>query len=229
MALTLAEMIEEVRTAHAQRQDLSDARITRALNFGQERVAREPVHWKELERLVSHTLAEGQYVYTFPNVFTVDTDVHEIFTVHVLRDGRREKLEHRAPREFDHLVQEENQGQPRYYTWWGTNLYVQPKPEEEYTARIAYGIWPNAFDSTVPTAVSDLQNKDGIIVAFAISHLFQVVGSAEDAARWYTIARDQLSKARQSVDYVSDPTPMREGRTSEYWRDPFVRSVYSGY
>ena len=224
MALTLAEMIEEVRTAHSRREDLDDAKVTRALNFGQERVAREPVHWKELEFLVSRILAENQYTFPFSSIFLTDRDVHEIFSCHIVEDGRREKLEHKPAREFDRLVDETDRGQPRYYTWWGAHLYLHPTLDTDYIIRIAYGAWPKAL--AAPTDTSDLLNKDGIIVAFAISHLFQAIGSSEDAARWYTIGRDQLSKARQSVNYVSDPTVQPADISGDYWRNPFIRSVY---
>lgn len=226
MALDLSAMTEEVRDAHANRANLSDDRIQRALNFGQERVAREPVHWQELERKISFTVREGVYEYRISGLAADDSDVHESYNLWLMEDETRFRVAYRRPRVFDTEFTVQYRARPVRYTVWGTDLLFGPIPEEDYQATYRYAIWPKPLSEG--SQISDLKNKDGIIVAFAISHLFQTLGNDNSAARWFTIARDQLRNARASVDNVSDETstPGEGMGVGNYWVDPFVRSVY---
>ena len=224
MALMLSAMQEEVREALASRSDLSDARIVRALNFGQERVARTPVHWKELERTAEFTIQRNQEVYTLADLIAAEEDLHEFFSFRLTRDDWRSRLTFVPSREWEDLAQTYTISTPSYYTWWGPTVEITPVPEREYEARLKFGIWPKPLAK--PTQLSQLTNKDGIIVAFAISHLFQSFGNDPSAARWFTIARNELRMAKESVDYVSDTVSAsgQGGRSPQnYWQDPFAR------
>ena len=222
MALTLADMREEVREAFASRSDLTDDRIARALHFGQERVAREPVHWKELERAVEFTVVANTTSYPLVGLILGSEDLHELFSFRLTRDDWRSRLTYVPSREWEDLAQTYTVSTPSYYSWWGEGIEVTPVPERNYEARVLYTIWPKPL--RLPDQASQLKNKDGIIIAFSISHLFQSFGNSESAARWFTIARDQLRSAKASVDYVSDTVSVSgmAGRSPQnYWQDPF--------
>ena len=222
MALTLDDLRTEVREAFASRSDLTDNRIARALHFGQERVAREPVHWKELERKVEFTVRAGVTSYPLDELVPNLEDLHELFSFRLTRDDWRSRLTYVPSREWEDLAQTYTISTPSYYSWWGEDVEVTPVPERDYQARVLYTIWPKPL--TAVGQVSQLKNKDGIIIAFSISHLFQSFGNSESAARWFTIARDQLRSAKASVDYVSDTVSVSgmAGRSPQnYWQDPF--------
>lgn len=221
MVNTLAELREEVRDALASRTDLTDERITRALNFGQERIARAPVHWKELERTKEFRLEKTRTEYPISEVFGGEA-LHEFYSWTYKEGTLTYKIYYVAPRRFWQITVEDSPSYPRYYTWFGDKLTLSNRPSLPFVSTLWYNIWPDKLVADNQT--SELLNKDGIIVAFAVSHLFQSLGNSDFAARWFTIGDRLLNDARRSNDYVSDPKSA-ERSAVPYWLDPFVKSV----
>ena len=226
MAATLTELRDELQGILGRREDVSNDRLTRAVNFAQERIAREPVHWRELERMNDWRLTADVESYRLADVLEGGANFHELYNLTLFRDNYQYKLTYIPVRTFDNQYWDISSAWPRSYTLWGQSLLIFPRPDVNYRMRTRYSVWPKAMSA--PGETSELTNKDGIIVAFAVSHLYQGLGNQEASGRWYTIARNQVEQARASNDYVSDEAgSMGAGVDSRpaYWLDPFVRRV----
>ena len=228
LALSSAEMVTEVRDALSRRQDILDARIYRALNIGQERVFRKPVHWPELERFreVSDGLSASTETFDLNNWLIAGDTFHDIFSLRVRAGVSTEwyKLRLKSPRVWDKYTDSVTAGgYPQWYTLWGTMISVYPTYDMSLDLRLRYKRVPSKITPTEGTVFAD---KTGIIIAFAISHIQTGLSKPNEAARWYTVADNQLREAMMNVRGSTDEISLTEGEytSNEPWNDPFVRA-----
>lgn len=211
-----------------------DTRINRQLQLAQIRIARAHP-WTDLytsdNEAITATGVPGDSIYTnFP------TNLKDIYSLRVKSTNETEarKITWVPQRQWDQLVGESSlisAGEVTHYTRWGTTIEWFRIPSTNFTLYRRYTKWPTDFASG--SAVSELDNKDDIIIAFTTSVLFQSIGHGEDAARWFVIANSLLTQAINEEMQKPDISRMFRGASEERgqsnidpWRDPFVRGGF---
>ena len=100
-----------------------------------------------------------------------------------------------------------------------------------YNLRARGIIWPTTFSDGSPASVSDLKEKDDLIIALTLSYLFQIQGDLDRAGRWWVTYKSMLADAikdeRERPDMDRLPTVAVQDVTHgpAYYEDPFVQSV----
>lgn len=236
MALVLQDMITEVRDHLGGRTDVTDGRIVRALNLGQEHLARQHA-FEETNRLLrgQSLLANERFLEfdSLPSGFRA-RDIREVYSFRIVPgDGRARKLVYRSTRSLDRLIPETgfwDPSIPTHYTIWEDKFEFWPIPDEAYPYELRILKWPIDFTTSQLQATSILSGKDDIIVTLAVSWLFSQLGEYDRGARFFNIAKARTDAAvsedqeRPDQEIVSDRgrsgTSYSLGRP---WADPFVR------
>src|SRR3972149_2594372 len=226
--LTLTELKAEITASHGNRTYIA-SRLTRVLNLSQSRMSRI-YKWEELEALVtSKSRAAGSRY-----VDLTSLNIREILSV-VLVDGTNSrKLSGRIYRQLDQVSSypEANPtGKPEVYSYFGKKLELYQVPDAIYTLRIRVSNWPTAFSDASPSATSDLDNKDDMLIALSNSWLFLTLGKSEDANKWWSIYRQMLTSAIAEEGESPDLDVLPGGgagvgvETAGPWASPFVKSI----
>jgi len=230
--LTYNELAGEIKDNHGNRNDLTDARLVRALNICQQRIGRAH-RWQELEVLYEKSITNSGS--DDDKFIQMPVEFRDFYSVRVINGTMSAKLEFVSFRVWDRRIpapQARARYQPSLYTYWRQMLEIWPLPDTTYLLR-ARGIeWPTKFDGeTNSTQVSQLQEKDDMLVALTTSYLFHKFGDRKKASAWWGQYANMLNAAigeeRENPDALHLPhqgvtgTPM----STEPWRDPFTRSI----
>jgi len=226
--LTLTQLKTEVRSGLGGRTDL-DTRLAIILNIAQMRINRK-YRWEELERITSGTLTynnddNDRYV-------ALPTSTRDIHSFVVLSGANSRKLDGRTTRQWDAFV-----AKPEYFSRHLPSDYVRYKdrleifrmPDQAYSYRIRHDVWASAFSDASPSVTSDLDHKDDLLIALALSYSFSSLGDSTRASRWWVIYSNGLNDAVGEEVEKPDIAPAPQanlrdwGSSSEPWKDPFIR------
>ncbi len=231
-SLTLDQLKAEVRSALGGRTD-QDSRLTTALNIAQTVIAREHL-WSELFASQSTTLTITGNAQT-DKVFALPSDLRDILTVRIQDSSNSSRARKLVPiqyNKFDESIPEPERyttGIPSVYTRFNTNIELWRVPDKAYTLHLRYLKWPAAFSDSNGSAKSTLENKDDLIIYYTNAYLFKSLGKQDMADKWMAEYERALRKAKHEDTDQPDSAlrPMRENKLgpTDYWLDPFVRSV----
>jgi len=224
--LTLTQMENEIRYNLGGRTDL-DSRLVTFLNWAQTEIARQYT-FRELQQTdTTKTTVDGQDYIAAP------TGIKDLFSIRLLDGTSSRKLIYVPDRTFDALVpkpDEYTEGRPSHFYVWGGNFYLWRIPDDAYSTRIRYSSWPTDLSGSGDT--SDLVKLDEALVALATAKAFDSVDADEKKIyRWSNRARYHINLAiRNDKDSYTDEVISSDYRLSEsgpdYWKDPFVRTVF---
>ena len=228
--LSLTDLKDEVRTGLANRTD-QDTRLTRIINIAQNRIGRIR-RWKELESILSISLVNSGVLATDRRIAVTSTvrDYYSILRTDTGTSTENFKLRYIPHRDWDkrHPYPEDTtRNRPVEYTHWAKFLEFWPIQDKSYTMRARVSLWPADLSDASPNAVSDLDHKDDIIIAGALSYTFTLLRMMDDASRWFAIYKDLLNAAideeREKPDLDRLPTVGQSIGSSpgQYWLDPF--------
>lgn len=239
--LTQSELDSELLAAHGNRDDFTEARRLIALNLAQVRIARI-YDWNELQSVDTGTIGSAGVKSTDKFELT-PTNIRRIYSFRIVDTASKtnsRKLRWVPQRQWDQNVPESeawDTDTPTIYTIWkrsgAFNFEFWRIPDQEYDYEIRSVKWPTDFVSG-GGAVSDLDNKDDMIVALAASWLFLTAREMEQANTWWQVYKNMANDAtnqdieEHEVD-IRAPLEMRIRGGSPYegsdpWRDPFNRS-----
>lgn len=230
--LTTTDLIAEVRSYLGERSDVTDARIVRALNLGQEFMARSK-DYEELRKTASNALTVSDKFLEFTELPAGLQKPYEIYSFRVITgDGRSRKLTYRTARTFDRLIPEPEfhaTGLPSTYTVWADKFELWKLPDEAYNYEIRMTILPTPLVVSLGTAVSDLDGKDDLLIFLAVSWVFGSLGEYDRMKSFFGMfaAREKLARdeddRRPDVEIVSDHGKARPDVVVGHpWADPFV-------
>lgn len=224
--LTFDELKDEVRAGLGDRTDL-DARLGRFLNLAQQRLAR--VHdFDEMEAISSTVInntgsADDRYI-TLPSL-------REVYSIIIEDASRSRKLKQRSPRQWDLLLplpQYHSRDTPSLYTVWNNTIEIFQLPDKSYTMRMRWTKWPTPLSTSNQT--SDFLEKDEILVEMSLAYAYRSLGKPDEATKHEGVVRrllieaESADRSKPDLDQVGDARPGVQG-PSDYWRDPFVRSI----
>ena len=230
--LTLNELKAEVKTFLAERDD-QDTRLTTALNIAQDQLAR--MHdFEEMKTTTSFNIpftgdtSVDRFV-TFASIGASGIDPREIYSWRGLDDAESRKLTNVTARKLDELVPDPDFYDariPRNYVVWAKQFELWPAPDKQYPTILRSLNWPTKFDDTAPTAVSDLDRKDDMLIWLALSWIFHSMGEYDRAQKFFGFVTNQMKTAIKEdltrPDLHLAPGGVRPPRDTP-WADPFVR------
>ena len=234
-SLQLSDLRAEVTSHLAERDDVTSARLNRALELAQERIAR--LHdFEELSKIETKTLT---YTGTKSTdrflAFTdlTDKEPKEIYSIRFLDDARSKKLRRITPRQMDKEIPDpefDSTGIPAIYVIWREKFEWWRIPDKAYKVDFRFQAWPTTLIGAANTFKSDFNRKDDILIALSVSYLYGSFGEYERANRFYGIFVALLREAVGEDDMKPDSEilPAWEsdiGRLRDGVNDPFVRST----
>ena len=238
----LSELRTEILLHFANRSDeqASEARITRAINIAQERMARA-YSFEEMEVIASGTLpftstpTNDKYL-AFTSLPAGMTEPRKIYSFRLITgDGRSRKLIKWSARQFDRFVPEPQffgVKIPTNYVKYADKFEFHPVQDQAYPYEIRMTKWPTALASD--SDKSDFNRKDELIMQLVISWLWDSVGEYERAKRFFaifdTLWKEAVAEDMENTDRDTSPVGGKHIPTlaGEYWRNPFVKSVQTG-
>lgn len=241
--LTQAELLTEVRAALGNRVDvnLTDFRLTNALNLAQQRVSR----FFSFPELRSDWQAKG-VITGSPLVdkwLVLPQGIKVIHTFILQDSGNSRKLIEKPWRQFDYNVPFPEfiaPAWPEYYTRFDLNVAMLfPIPLSAYAYFIRATMLPTAFPNPTLASydgkqVSDYVDKDDILIALASAYFMRQFGRHDIGQAWEAEAMIRLREAKDTADDTPDmdfsPDDMgSQGAlvpvTGEYWLSPFITAV----
>lgn len=230
---TYSKLEAELREALGNRPDLN-TRIVDILNDAQVRLTR--MHdWDELE--ATDSLTTGFTSTPADDKFlSIPSSTRKIHSFTLLDGAESRNLQFVPHKLWDRkipLPEYHTVGHPHLYTIHSGKFEFWRVPDAAYSLRLRRSKWPTVFaGSGSPNQVSDLDDKDDVILALAISIAWGKLGQDEKENRWFSRARgligDSLVEETEQVDKDILPAFEIEGNVGivgDYWLDPFVRGV----
>jgi len=230
--LTLNELKSEIRTALGGRTD-QDSRLTRALNLAQKRIARVRL-WDELFVKLSEPLTITGTPST-DKIYNLPTDIRDLLTVRIIdpnNSSRARRLQKLVYTKFDKQIPEPERyiiGIPSIYTRFKNTIELWKIPDAAYRIELRYSKWPAEFSDSNGSAVSELENKDDLLIYAALVYINKSLGRPEAADNW---ERDYLRSLRDAVAEESDEPDLDLVNSNDisigpvdYWKDPFTRGL----
>ncbi len=237
--LTHEQLRDEVREHMGNRTDITDAKLTTALNLSQVRMAR--MHdFRELQTTETGTLTFADVPATdkFVNFSTILSSgtIDDVISF-ILHDGtttsRSRKLERWTPRQLDQLVPNSALASvstflPEYYIMWNDKFELYRIPDQAYSYIVRLIVRPIAL--TTDSQTSDFEDSDDLLIFLATSYYFNKLGEHDRANQFFVVFGDEFKKRKD--DDLDNPDKNIKPRhvdldvgVIDYWNNPFIRSV----
>lgn len=242
--LTLEDFQEEVLAGLGNRTEndrtITLARVVRALNLAQSRITRSYAFSEMAEvayAQMNFTGVSGVDKFLVPpsNIRTIHSFVLLDTSAGVSSLGQSKKVVEKPWRWFDQRYPAPEwlpPGWPSVYARWGRFIVMAPAPFLQFTAMLRYIKAAAPFVSTLLTQTSDFENKDDILINYALGYFFKTLGRPDRATYFESLAKEQLDEAIDKDDDRPDIEVSRDidsggGLTTQgpYWADPFVKSM----
>lgn len=229
--LMLSELEDEIRAGLGNRTDL-DARLPRALNIAQTRITRV-INWEELQEIYTgitgftSTPADDKFL-------ALPSSVRKINSVRLLDGFNSRKLIRVQHVAWDRTVpapQAQAVGRPSMYTQYRNIMEFWKVPDAAYSLECRTVDWPTPFVAASPNAVSDLDNKDDMLISLSLSWLYLTLKNDPMARRWWVTYTGQLNTAmgeeleQPDLDLLPSAGVGSIGASVPYYQDPFVTGV----
>jgi len=233
--LTLTQMQSEVQASHSSRTDFDEVRRLVALNISQTRIARL-FDWNELQALDTGTIGDASDP-AIDKYEAIPTNIRKIYSFKISDPTSRinsRKLGFVQQRLWDMELPETEAWDtyiPTKYTIWNKQFEFFKIPDKSYTYEIRSSKWPTDLNIATPSQTSDLDHKDDMIIALAVSWGFLTFREMEEANRWFAVFKNMFSSAtnQDMTEYETDIKPGIEHFfnaeiSGSPWADPFKRT-----
>lgn len=234
-ALALSDFQNEVFAGLGNRGDISIGRIVTALNLAQSRIARS-YDFSELattqfaQMNFTQNPAIDKYLVPPPNIKTLHSFVVLDTSAGASSLGQSRKVTEKPWRWFDKRYPAPEfipPGWPEIYARWGNIIVMTPSPFLQFTAMMRLTVYPTPFRSDALIQVSDFENKDDIILCYALGYFYKMLGRADRAVYFEGLAKEQLDEAiekddfRPDIEVSRDSVDLKTGAMGPYWSDPW--------
>lgn len=248
--LAQEDLRDEVRSALGNRSpsDIPDVRITRVLNLAQSRITRA-YDFSELSEIgfaqmnFTRNAAVDKYLIPPPRTKTIhsfvvlDTSSQPVPgtpppTGAIGSLGQSRKVVEKPWRWFDQKYPAPEwlpPGWPSIYKRFGNIITMVPAPFLQFTAMLSFTQYPTPFDPASEDQVSDFENKDDVLINYALAYFFKTLGRADRAAYFEALAKEQLDEAierddtRPDIEISRDVPSIASAEVGPYWASPWVK------
>lgn len=234
---TKSSLVGEVQAGLLNRTDLQNARCVTALNFAQAEISR--LHdFKELKQFysVQTQFTDNPFNDKFIPVAPMTKHVH---TAVLLDNTLSRKLVEKPWRMFDALWPSPEslaRSRPYVYSRWNQQVILYPVPDAVYPVFMRITTYPRPFDLSIPTAVSDYEWKDDLLIKLACAYLWRSYGRPDKGLEFEqeVFGPDPGRIGGMFAAAVKQDTDMPDMEINsdlgdlnvmgKYWADPFIRS-----
>lgn len=234
--LTLSQLETEIVAGLGNRGDITTARIVAVLNLAQSRISRsydfsEMATVSFAQMSFTSNPALDKYMIPPPGTKTIHSFVCLDTSAGMSSLGSSRKVIEKPWRWFDsHFPSPEwiPPGWPTFYKRWGNVIVMVPAPYLQFTAQLSYTLHPAKFVEGAGQQQSEFDNKDDLLISYALAYFFKTLGRTDRAAYFETLSKEQLDEAIDRDDTrpdieVSRDSPELAGITQgPYWADPSV-------
>lgn len=227
--LTLDGLKSEIRAGLGNRTDF-DSRLDDVINLSQMRIARRH-RWEELERMYTRTPSITSSAYD-DKFLAFPGNLRDVYSV-LLLDGFQSRKLTRVPyRRWDRVIpapEQFSRGHPSHYTLFRNTMELWKVPDAAYQYIIRAVIWPAALSDS--SSVSDLDQKDDMIITLTTSWLLLTSGREESANKWWRIYRNMMNDAgaeeeeRPDLDILPGKGAAGSSPSAPYYSDPFQQTM----
>ena len=228
--LTLGDVRSQVKLALGNREDL-DEHINSLINTCQMRLARF-FDFEEMISLDDLTVAYTGVKLTDASISlpTYTRDVHSISII----DGDEyyivQPIDRRTwkDRYFNSIVSGTS-SRPTQYSIFSTSVEIYPAPDKAYTAKLRRSKWP--ADLSTDESKSELNQKDDLLIALTICWTLYHLNNTERANAYWAVFKSMVKEAIDSKTSKPDLYQKLDTMSpiqSNYWKDPFVRTLNYG-
>lgn len=229
--LTLLEIRTEIKANLQNRDDISDTRIDLNINLASMRIARKR-DFEEMKRVGSHTLVISGTPAT-DKFLNLNKTVREVYSLRLV-DGTSSavRLTRVSQNHLDTVIPEPHilsTGQPSVYILENNTIEFWKVPDSADQLLLRWSIWPTALSADGD--ISDLDEKDDMIISLTTSTLKHQVGNEKDGNKFFNMyadmIRDAIVEDEKKPDLLHLPGPGRQSTVplGTPWADPFVRSL----
>jgi hypothetical protein len=238
--LTLADFRAELLAGLGNRTEnttITPQRIVIGVNLAQQRIARS-YDFSEMAQVAFGAMnftgnaAVDKFLVPPARLKTVHSFVLLDTTAIPSSLGQSKKVVERPWRQFDRKYPAPEwlpPGWPGEYARWGNIIVMAPPPQAQFTAQLRYTGYPTPFVYGADTQVSEFDNKDDVLINYALAYFFKSLGRADRAAYLEGLAKEQLDEAIEKDDTRPDIEVSgghNDGDASgAYWQQPFVKSA----
>lgn len=202
--LTFTEMQSQVRSMLGGRQD-QDALIMRGLQFAQHYIARV-FNFDELFTDDETTLSNNGSGYELSDAtITMPSTMKKLHSLSIVDDSSTDKLEQISADRWEQLIGDTSvydRGRPTRYVLYGKTIYVHHSPDDTYTIRRLYTVWPTEIELNAgkdaplsSTTTSLLDHKDDLLVTYAVVWCYLALGNQERANYFFSVFNNLLKQA----------------------------------
>jgi len=228
--LTLGSIRSQIKLALGNREDL-DAHINDLINTCQMRLAR----FFDFEEMIS--LDDFTVAYTGDNLTdasislpTYTRDVHSISvidgdTYYVVAPIDRRTWKDR----YFNAIVSGTTSRPTQYCIFGSTIEIYPAPDQAYSAKLRRSKWP--VDLKTDESTSELNQKDDLLIALTICWTLYHLNNTERANAYWAVFKSMVKEAIDSQTVKPDLYQKLDSMSpiqSNYWKDPFVRTLNYG-
>ena len=228
--LTLGAIRSQVKLALGNREDL-DEHINSLINTCQMRLARffdfeEMISLDDLTvaytgvRLTDASISLPTYTREVNSISIIDGDNYYI----VAPIDRRTWKE----RYFNAIVSGTS-GRPTQYCIFASTIEIYPAPDQAYAAKLRRSKWP--VDLSTDESKSELSQKDDLLIALTICWTLYHLNNTERANAYWAVFKSMVREAIDSQTVKPDlyqKLDVMSPIQSNYWKDPFVRTLNYG-
>ena len=200
----------------------SNARIDAAINDAMVEIARRH-NFKALLKVHEGSLVEDEIAYSLP------TRCKTIFGIRIIDGESSVRLVLYHHRRFDKSnpdPESMSSGKPSAYTLWGNTIYLNYKPDDDYTVRMRFAKWPTPLSGENDSP--DFENMDDVVRYGAIVQLYKSKALYGDSIQWDAafekVLKDAIKADEESPDWVPMAAEFEteeegEGRVDD-WKNP---------
>ena len=228
--LTLGAIRSQIKLALGNREDL-DEHINSLINTCQMRLARF-FDFEEMISLDDFTVAYTGVRLTDASISlpTYTRDVHSISVI----DGDNyyvvSPIDRRTwkDRYFNAIVSGTS-SRPTQYCIFASTIEIYPAPDQAYSAKLRRSKWPKELKTDDTT--SELSQKDDLLIALTICWTLYHLNNTERANAYWAVFKSMVKEAIDSQTVKPDLYQKLDAMSpiqSNYWKDPFVRTLSYG-
>ena len=164
------------------------------------------------------------------SLLTYTRDVHSISIIDGTDYYEVDPIDRRTWKQdfFNHIVSTST-SRPTQYCVFSNTIEIYPAPDQQYAAKVRRSKWP--VDLTTDESKSELDQKDDLLIALTICWTLYHLNNTERANAYWAVFRSMVKEAIDSQTSKPDLYQKLEGLSpirSQYWKDPFVRTLYYG-
>ena len=236
--LTQADFYTEILAGLGNRQDVTNQRLTLALNLAQSRISRA-YDFSEMATVAFAQMsftsnpAIDKYMIPPPLTKTIHSFVCLDTSAGLSSMGQSRKVVEKSWRWFDQRFPAPEWLPPNWpvlYKRWGNVIVMAPAPYLQFTAQLSFTTFPAPFVTGAGQQTSEFTNKDDLLISYCLGYFSKLYGRIDKATYFEGLAKEQLDEAidkddtRPDLETSRDVPALAGIAEGPYWANPWVRT-----